>query len=108
MYLSKEEDTIEQLIKRLRIAHDEEACINELHIMRDICLKTAADELERLYRVETRTKTLEAIARRALSLDRHPQQPEGGMQTGDMVIVGMRDWHRLLRLARALCGDSIK
>lgn len=43
----------------------------------------------------------------ALLLDRVPRQPSG-MQTGDMIQVGLRDWHRLLRLARALANGSVE
>ena len=42
------------------------------------------------------------LARRCLSLDREPHPPTGGMQTGDMIVVGMRDWHQHQRLARMI------
>lgn len=46
------------------------------------------------------------MAQRVLPLTREPRQPTGGMQTGDLLVVGLRDWHTLLRLARYLTPEK--
>lgn len=53
--------------------------------------------------LRAKLKSLSRQADRALQLDREPQMPSG-MSTGDMLVVGVRDWHRLMRLARAARG----
>lgn len=55
---------------------------------------------------EQRLADAEKMARRAVQLDREPRPPSGGMQTGDMLVVGMRDWFGLLRLARFLAREA--
>jgi 8-oxo-dGTP pyrophosphatase MutT (NUDIX family) len=42
------------------------------------------------------------LARQCLLLDREPYTPTDGQQTGDMIVVGMRDWYRHKRLARMI------
>lgn len=63
--------------------------------------KDVADELR------ARVAEYQRTAKRAINLDREPRQPgSGGMSTGDMISVGMHDWHRLLRLARWIARDD--
>ena len=48
----------------------------------------------------TKLAALEKLAEKALKLGRTPYKPPGGIGTGDMVMVGLMDWNRLLRFAR--------
>ena len=51
-------------------------------------------------------KHIEKLAEKALRLDREVRQPTGGMRTGDMLEVGMRDWYRVLRLAKYIVKEE--
>ncbi len=48
---------------------------------------------------------LEKLGKRALRLSRKPAMPLG-VGSGDMVLVGLMDWNRMLRLARFAAGDN--
>ena len=55
--------------------------------------------------MSNKLENIERMARSALPLTREPRPPTGGMRTGDMIEVGMRDWFKLLRLAKYAASD---